>query len=169
MPPGYKVPMLRPYLLKPKVLDLDDTVEISWDLQADTHSPEMVSKTLADVEGNGIRSFSPLVSNLLPREVRALDEALSKAGPESSLVSLIKRLWDIRLGKMKIQQVPGLQFIVKDMEISRDISPKLLANTNPPSTPPQRFQSSEPFNHISKHLQQCCSSTCSSKSCKRCK
>lgn len=47
----------------------------------------MVSKVLAEVEGNGILSFSPLASNLLPREVRALDEALSKAGPESSLVS----------------------------------------------------------------------------------
>lgn len=110
-------------LLKPKALDLDDTVEISWDLQADIHSPEMVSKILADVEGNGIRSLSPLASNLLPRVVRALDEALPKAGPESSLVSLIKRIWDIRLGKMKIQQVPGLQFIVKTWRF-QEISPQ---------------------------------------------
>lgn len=122
-PPGYKFPMLRPYLLKLKVLDLDDTVEISWDLQADIHSPEMVSKVLAEVEGNGILSFLPLTSNLLPREVRALDEALSKAGPESSLVSLTKMVWDIRLGEIKIQDVPGLRSIVRTWGF-QEISPQ---------------------------------------------
>lgn len=40
-------------------------------------------------------------------------------------------VWDIRLGEMNIQDVPGLRFIVRTWGISRDISPKLLANTNP--------------------------------------
>ena len=143
-PPGYEVPMLRPYLLTLKVLDLDDTVKISWDLQADIHSPDMVSKALAEFEGNGMLSFSPLASNLLPREVRALDEALSKAGPESSLVSLTKRVWDIRLGKMKIQDVPGLRFIVRTWGF-QEISPQNCSRIPIPAHTATKFSEQRTF------------------------
>ncbi|MCJ1346801.1 hypothetical protein MMC31_005019, partial [Peltigera leucophlebia] len=97
-------------LVKSKALDLDDTVETSWHLQADIHSPGLQSGALAEFEGNDILSFSPLASNSLSREASALDEALSDAGPKSSLSSE-KMAWDIRLRKKEIQEVPDLRFI----------------------------------------------------------
>lgn len=82
----------------------------------------MQSKALAGVDDGGLWSSSLLASNLLPREARAIDEALSEAGPESSLLSLKKRAWVIRLGTIKIQEVPGLRFIVRTWRFQEEIS-----------------------------------------------